>query len=257
MKAVNLIPVEERRGGAGTPGRTGQAPYLVLGALALAVVLLAVAALSSRSVADKRDQAASLQQQVAGEKTAADRLQRHVDLGAQRDERTQTVSGLVKARFDWASVLREVARTLPKGASLTTLDGSGGTAASATAATPATGAATAAPTLKVAGCTANQSDVALLLVDLRRMNGVEKVSLDTTAKADRSAGGATDSATGGDCRAGSDQRPQFTMTVTFRAPVAPAATASAATATATTGAATAASGTATKTTTTPSTEAAK
>lgn len=252
MKAVNLIPVEERRGGAGAPGRTGQAPYFVLGALALAVVLLAATALSARSVSGKRDKVASLQAQLASEKTSADRLQTYVQLGAQRDERTKTVSGLVKARFDWASVMREVARTLPKGASLMSLDGSGGTAQAASASTPGV-TASAAPTLKVSGCTANQSDVALMLVDLRRMNGVESVALDTTAKADAAGGASTDSGSGGDCRAGSDQRPQFTVTITFRAPVAPAAAAAAATA----GTATTASGTAPTTTTTPSTEAAK
>jgi len=39
MKAVNLIPSEERRGGPAGPGRSGGAAYIVLGALGVLAVL--------------------------------------------------------------------------------------------------------------------------------------------------------------------------------------------------------------------------
>ena len=52
MKAVNLIPVDERRGGA--TGDSGLAPYIVLGVLALVVALSAAFALANRSVSPRR-----------------------------------------------------------------------------------------------------------------------------------------------------------------------------------------------------------
>ena len=61
MKAVNLIPAEERRGGASGSGHSGGAVYVVLGALALVVVMAAAYTLSTHDIkSSKSDLARSL-----------------------------------------------------------------------------------------------------------------------------------------------------------------------------------------------------
>ena len=45
MRAVNLIPVEERRGGAGAPGRSGSGVYVLLGVLGALLAIPVAAAL--------------------------------------------------------------------------------------------------------------------------------------------------------------------------------------------------------------------
>jgi hypothetical protein len=54
VKAVNLIPADQRRGGGG-PGRSGGAVYAVLGALAIVVVAAVVYVVSVNAVTSKRD----------------------------------------------------------------------------------------------------------------------------------------------------------------------------------------------------------
>ncbi|HEX6390151.1 MAG TPA: hypothetical protein VFZ89_11900, partial [Solirubrobacteraceae bacterium] len=68
MKAVNLIPKDERTGGSGVAGRSGGAVYILLGALAAIVLMVGSLALTSRSASDKRAELA----QVEAEATASE-----------------------------------------------------------------------------------------------------------------------------------------------------------------------------------------
>jgi hypothetical protein len=143
-----------------------------------------------------------------------------------------TTQQLAGQRFDWAHTLREIARTMPANAQLTSLHG--GAASGAQGGTPAAapaGSATAAapqPTVEVGGCAAGGQDgVARLMVEFRRIDGVERVQLKSSAKSG-AAGAAGDSRPSAGASAGSsaacgDDSAQFQMTLYLRAQGASAA----------------------------------
>ena len=81
------------------------------------------------------------------------------------------------------------------------------------------------PAVDIVGCTTSQSDVARMMSAMRRVDGVIRVSLQSSKK------GASGSGTSGGGGCNGDQHPSFTMTLFF-APVAVSAPSTAATATA-------------------------
>jgi Tfp pilus assembly protein PilN len=240
MRPVNLIPAESRRNTT-VAGRSGGGAYVLLATLGLMVVLLTSYTLAGRSVNDKRSELASVRAEADQIQAEADRLKAYQDFAAMRQQRTDTVASLATSRFDWARALRELARTLPTDVSLTGLSGTvtpGVTVENAVSDTLR--AALPVPAVSLTGCTRSQSDVARLMSSLRRIDGVERVSVSDSEKAD-TGGLAASAAAGpntGDCTGGSDKRPKFTMTVFFTPPPAAAAptTAAGTTATASTGA---------------------
>jgi Tfp pilus assembly protein PilN len=125
-----------------------------------------------------------------------------------------TVRDLAKSRFDWAHALDEVARTIPPRTWLTGLRAT----VTPTVGVPGTSdplrASLAVPALEIAGCTTSQSNVATTMSSLRRITGVQRVSLSSSAKAPK--GSTTADTTGAGCGA----RAQFAMTVFFEAPSA-------------------------------------
>ena len=65
MRAVNLIPAERRRGGAGSAGRSGGGAYVVLGTLAGLVLMAVLWAVAHQQAADRRTQAAQASAQAS------------------------------------------------------------------------------------------------------------------------------------------------------------------------------------------------
>jgi len=224
MKAVNLIPVEERRN-TSVAGRSGGGAYALLGALVVLIVLASSWAIAGRSVSDKRAQLADTQAEATRVQASADRLavfQRFSDL---RAKRVDTVTSIARSRFDWARALREVSRTLPAGVSLTAMTGTVTPTASADGAvSDPLRTALPNPALVLQGCANGQDGVAVLLSDLRRIEGVERVALSSSAKGGGSAG---------DCEAGRPNRPAFSLTLFFKAPAGTLSAASAGTSAAT------------------------
>ncbi|MGZ4267858.1 MAG: hypothetical protein ACXVFN_20560 [Solirubrobacteraceae bacterium] len=255
MRAVNLIPLEDRRG-AGAPGRSGGAVYGVLGALALGVLMVAALVLTSHSVKSKHDQLAQVTQQAQAAESQAGSLQAYTQFSSLRAKRQQTVASLAASRFDWAHSLHELARTLPAGTSLTSLRGTISPSATVDGTSDPLRASLNQPALELTGCATSQAGTAEVVAAMRRMDGVQRVSLSSSETNAKEAPGSAGAAAGGgsgnsaDCRGGSTKRPQFSMTVFYAAP-APAAgstgTGAAATASATT------ASTTTPTTTTPTT----
>ena len=93
------------------------------------------------------------------------------------------------------------------------------------------------PAIELNGCATSQDGVAEVLAAMRRIDGVQRVSLSSSERNAKGVGGSSGSATpgaGSDCRAGSFKRAAFSMTVFYDAPATPA---SAATGTPATGAA--------------------
>jgi|tagenome__1003787_1003787.scaffolds.fasta_scaffold20559807_2 hypothetical protein len=244
MKAVNLIPVEERRN-TSVAGRSGGGAYALLGALVVLIVLASSWAVAGRNVSDKRAQLADTQAEATRVQAAADRLAVFQKFSDLRAKRVDTVTSIARSRFNWARALREVSRTLPAGVSLTAMTGTVTPAADVDGAvSDPLRTALPNPALVLQGCANGQDGVAVLLSDLRRIEGVERVALSSSTK---------DGGTGGDCSGGRRNRPAFSLTLFFKAPSATlsAAPASGSAATATSGTA-GASGTASPTSSTTS-----
>jgi Tfp pilus assembly protein PilN len=222
MRAVNLIPVEDRRGLRGGGSGSGVASYIVLGVLAAVVVMSAVYTLANRSVGDRRAELASLQSQVETAQAQAQRYSSYTGFTALRQKRTETVRSLAVSRFDWSHALHELARTIPSNAWLTSLKGTvtpgisieGGNDDPLRASLPN-------PALEIVGCTTSQADVAKVISSLRRVDGVERVSLSSSQKLDQGAATSSGGGTDGDCRNGNAHYPQFSMTLFFATPTSP------------------------------------
>jgi Tfp pilus assembly protein PilN len=224
MKAVNLIPVEDRRGLRGGGSGSGVASYIVLGVLAAVVVMSAAYTLTNRSLSDRHAQLESVQSQVENAQAQVQRYSSYTGFTALRQKRTETVRSLAASRFDWSHALHELARTIPSNAWLTSLKGTvtPGISIDGGGTDPLRGSLPN-PALEVVGCTTSQADVAKVISSLRRVDGVERLSLSSSQKLDQGAsGGSTgDSGGGGDCRYGNAHYPQFSMTLFFATPTTP------------------------------------
>jgi Tfp pilus assembly protein PilN len=223
MNAVNLIPAEARRG-LGSSG-SGLASYVVLGVLALVVAMSAVNTLANRSLTDKRDALSTLQQRAQTYQAQAKALESYTTFAGLREKRSETVRSLATSRFDWSKTLHEVARTIPSDAWLTSMRGT------VSPNTPVDGgsndplrSAQPGPALEIVGCTTSQDKVAAVISSLRRIDGVQRVSLSSSAKVDNSSGGGGAGGGGGggdgDCRYGNTHYPEFSMTLSFNPPSA-------------------------------------
>ncbi|MCW3018947.1 MAG: hypothetical protein JWN10_1255 [Solirubrobacterales bacterium] len=214
MRAVNLVPVEQRSGQPVGAGRSQGGAYAVLvlaGGLALMAFLYGQA---NHEVTSRRAQSESLAAKAQQAQAAVERLSPYTSFIAQREQRVQAVDALVDSRFDWAHALHELGRVLPPQTSISTLSGTIGTAGSsgASASTSAAGVAGsspagAVPTVTLAGCASSQSTVALTLERLRLIDGVKDVTLQSSTS-----GSSGSSASAGGC---SGQRATFSATVTF------------------------------------------
>jgi Tfp pilus assembly protein PilN len=242
MRAVNLIPTEERGGSGITAGRSGGSVYIVLvllGGLAGCALLYG---LSTRQISSRKAQISSLTVQARQAQARATQLAPYTSFIAMREQRVQAVSQLVDSRFDWAQAFHELGRVLPPNkVSLTSLDGTIGSTSSSTlgppagpkaAATATTATVTSAtppgsvPVFTLAGCATSQAEVALMLERLRLIAGVSEVTLQSSTKSGSAAAGGTGAsgAGGSGCASGD---PAFNAQVTFDAlPSTPAASSS-------------------------------
>jgi Tfp pilus assembly protein PilN len=226
MKAVNLIPAESRRGLSGGGSGSGITSYIVLGALAVIVAMSAGYTLVNRGLSDRRTQLESVQAQVETAQAQVQRYASYTGFSALRQKRTETVRSLAASRFDWSHALHEVARTIPADAWLTSMKGTvtpGVTVEGGTS--DPLRSSLQQPAVEIFGCTTSQDNVAKVMSSLRRIDGVERVTLSSSQKLDSSANGASGAsgssgggADGGDCRNGNARFPQFSMTLFFATP---------------------------------------
>ena len=242
MRAVNLLPPEQRSHFAGGIGRSQGGAYAVLAVLAGLAILAVLYGVASHQISSRRAQVASLSAQATRAKATAAQLAPYTSFQALREQRTQAVAQLVDSRFDWAHAFHELGRVLPQDASITTLTGSvgtpgkpgnGGSAASSSppagASGPSSGASSAGaggaassassassatppgsvPVFMLSGCATSQSEVALTLQRLRLVDGVSEVTLQSSTKS---------AAGGGSGEAGCPAHdPAFSVQITFAA----------------------------------------
>jgi hypothetical protein len=232
MRAVNLIPVEQRSGQSVGVGRSQGGAYAVLVLVAGVAMLAYLYGQARHQVTSRSAQVASLSAQAQQTQAAAERLAPYTSFIALHDQRMQAVQSLVDSRFDWAHVLHEFGRVLPAETSVTSLTGTigspGSTSTTSSSATPTTGSASAGtsaagaatatsatpagsmPAFAITGCAISQPAVALTLERLRLIDGVKEVTLQSSvAGSGNSAGG---SGSAGGC-SGSDVT--FSANITF------------------------------------------
>jgi Tfp pilus assembly protein PilN len=228
VKAVNLIPADQR-GGANRAGRTGGGVYVALGLLAVVVIAFAALTVTSKHVSDKQAEATRLETQAQAAQAKAGALASYKAFNAVTKTRSESVRTLAATRIDWGKALEQVSEVLPHDVSLTGL-------AASTLPGAATGGANVPlrsklndPAIEMTGCAPSQARVALLMARLRRLEGVERVSLSSSEKTDDTAGssaattdsGSAGGSSDGKCTAGSDQIPEFALVV-FLTPVSAA-----------------------------------
>jgi hypothetical protein len=118
MRAVNLIPADQRSGQPVGAGRSQGAAYAVLALIAgLAIMAYSYGGAKHR-ISSGRAQVASLTAEAQRAQAAAERLAPYTSFIALREQRTQAVKTLMGSRFDWAHVLHEFGRVLPAQASI-------------------------------------------------------------------------------------------------------------------------------------------
>jgi Tfp pilus assembly protein PilN len=242
MRAVNLIPTEQRSGGA-VGARSEGAAFAVLALLAGLAVLTFMYGSAHHQVSNRHAEAAALTDQAAQYQAQATQLASYTSFVALREQRLEAISQLVGSRFDWAGAMGELSRVLPSNVSLNSIQGTVGsttgsattskapsTSTSATAATPVSSATPpgTVPNFTLTGCAASQSVVAQTLVRLRLVSGVSNVTLQSSTKSSSGGSGS------GSCPAGA---PLFSATVSFNAlPAAPSSSVKALESTVSTGA---------------------
>ena len=214
---VNLLPADERRA-AGTAGRSGGLVYVALGLMALVLVMATSLVMASNSVSSEQAQVDRASKQAAAAEQLSKQLTSYADFSSLRQARVQTVTSLATTRYDWAHALGELSRVLPKNVWLTTISGSVSAGGNGAAAGGVRGSIPG-PAIVIAGCTTSHPMVATLMSSLRRIDGVVRVSLESSEKGSAAEAGAST----GDCRGGTATRPQFGMTIFLEAPPAPAA----------------------------------
>jgi Tfp pilus assembly protein PilN len=191
MKAINLLPPDLR----GTP-RSAAAPVAaadepgglgavaVLGALAVCVIALAAYVLTTNTVKDRTAQLQATESQATATAQRVAQLKPYVDFQSMAETRIQTVRDLASSRFDWEQALRDISRALPAEVSLESLNGS---ISSESGGGSTVRSAITAPAIELKGCTRGQLSVATLMSRLRNVDGVTRVSLGKSTKADEQA----------------------------------------------------------------------
>jgi Tfp pilus assembly protein PilN len=222
VKAVNLLPSDLRRAGAGGGSGSAAGPYALLAVLAVAVAIVGLWAVSARQVKDREAEVATLNAEAAAAEQQAANLSGYEGTVKIARTRRQSVVDLIGKRFDWSKAFEDVSRTLPENAWITTMTATvaPGVAVEGGAGNPQRGLVQA-PAIELTGCSTSQAEVARLMARLRAMKGVSKVGLATSEKNSGTAGGGTsDSASGAgqqnsDCSATSSQRPKFNLVIFY------------------------------------------
>lgn len=211
MRAVNLIPPEHRRGD-NSPLRTGPVAYIVVGALALALLGVTLLVLANNEVDEKKAEVVTLKQEDDAATARAERLAAYTQFQAMSEQRVQTVTSLADSRFDWPRVMRELALVLPSDVWLVSLEASAGSGVGAAEGGEGIGGVSG-PSLQLSGCTTGQEEVAGFITALKDIDGVTRIGLESTSKGD-SAGSSEGG--GGACES-RDFITQFNLVVAFDA----------------------------------------
>jgi len=189
MKAVNLIPTEQRR--ARPTGKASGAAYAIVGGLAVVLAMLVGYVLTSNTANERQTQTAEARQEADALEAKAAQREDFTDFASIKEQRLTSVMQTGQARFDWERMMRELSLVMPKNSWLQTTNATA-TGAAATDGSVPTGTATTSsatlpgPTVTLVGCTPKQSQVATMMMRLRELHRVSDVTLNESAQEDGS-----------------------------------------------------------------------
>ncbi len=220
MRPVNLIPPENRPGGR-KPLRSGPLSYIVVGALAAALLGVTVLVLTGNQISDRKAEITQLESEKAAVEARAQALDAYTQFHSVREQRLASVASLADSRFDWERVMRELALVLPADVWLTNLTGSASPAvAPEGAAGVALRTSIPGPALELIGCGRSHKAVAGFVKALEDIDGVTRVGVQGSALGG-SAGEGAASASTSTCQT-RDFIAQFQIVAAFdAAPIAP------------------------------------
>ena len=181
MRPVNLLPQDARR--KTTSERPGGA-YAVVGLLAVLLVMAVAYVLTTNQINDRTSQADAAKAEADQMEQQARALGSFTNFAQVRETRLMSVAGVAAGRFDWERFMRELARIMPERSWLQTTDAKV-TAVEDVAPLPHGGttiSGTTGPTAQLVGCTPAQSDVARLMVRMKRMYRVTDVKLNESTR---------------------------------------------------------------------------
>ena len=189
MRAVNLLTPELRSAqkGSGTPRASvmessgGLGAFVLIGALALCVAAVAGYVLTGNVIKERQASLAAVSTKNDETVKRAAELKPYADFQTVTEARASTVQALASARFDWEQTLRDLSRALPSNVYLSALKGDVGAALGRLLGLRSS---IASPALELSGCTRSQPAVAALMSRLRNIQGVTRVSLSKSEKAD-------------------------------------------------------------------------
>jgi len=180
MKAVNLIPTEQRRVRA--TGKQSGSSYVLIGVLVTLLAMVAAYVFTANSVTENENKAAAA-------KAQADRLEAEVaqrgaftNFADIKKTRLASVATIANSRFDWERLVRELSRVMPENSWLQSTDASVTGDVGGEGATSPSGAPVAStPKANLVGCTPDQSDVARMMVRMRQIHRVSDVQLNNSS----------------------------------------------------------------------------
>lgn len=197
MRPVNLIPPEERRDGTAKL-RGGPLAYILIGALAalLAGVTLLVA--TNNEISSSKSEIAQLERENETAEERAAELSAYTNFQAVHDQRVATVTQLADSRFDWERVVRELSLILPADVWLTNLTGTANPEVSVNgSASISLRDSVPGPALEIVGCATGQDAVAGFISDLKDIDGVTRVAVESSILGAAEEAGASGSGEGG------------------------------------------------------------
>jgi Tfp pilus assembly protein PilN len=216
MRPVNLIPPDERTGER-RPMRGGPLAYVIVGALAAAVIGVAVLAVTNNQISDSKAEIATLESETQEVEARAQALSAYTQFHAVRMQRTATVVSLANSRFDWQRVMRELALILPGDIWLTNLTGTVSPGVSVEgSASISLRQNVPGPALELVGCASSQNAVAGFVEALKEIDGVTRVGMQSSALAE-SSGASTSASSGSASCQTKDFIAQFQMVAAFDA----------------------------------------
>lgn len=185
MRAVNLIPADQRRGAGGLAGRSGGVVHVLTGGLVVLVGMGVVYASAVHGVASDEGKLASVTAQVAAVNAQTQALQPYVAVATLSQQKLRETATLAAQRFNWPSAMQQLALALPADVTFTAFSATVAGASPAAAAAPGA-VATAAPStgagFALSGCASTQGEMATVLTNLAAVPGVSNVRLINTVK---------------------------------------------------------------------------
>ena len=182
MKAVNLIPTEQRR--AQATGKRPGSSYVLIGVLATLLIMVAAYVFTSNNVTKRQNDAAVAKADADRYEAQAAQRKDFTNFAQIKQMRLASVNTIASTRFDWERLMRELSRVIPSGSWLQTTDASvtGTVAGAESTSSTSTTAAVPQPEANLVGCTPDQSDVARMMVRMRQLHRVSDVELNESAK---------------------------------------------------------------------------